>query len=205
VDQDVLESSLYRDIVTSRLDAIKAFRGLVDENEKEKVLQEFLFKDLWLLDASWERATGSEFMESRLREEGVIVDDLTEKEKLGRVDIAYRSNAGKHVIVELKRAGRRLSAIELAAQGQKYVDTLRKILAAQGNTTPNIEAVFVVGRPLEEETSNPDRVKAMMESVSPGSRVLHYDGLIQGALNSYASYLEASEAADRIGKLAERL
>lgn len=204
-DQDVLESSLYRDIVMSRLDAIRAFRSLVDENAKEKILQEFLFKDLWLLDPSWERATGSELMESRLKAEGVIVDDLSEKERLGRVDIAYRTTAGKHVIVELKRAGRQMKLLELVEQGQKYVDTLKKLLAAQGNTTPNIEVVFVVGPPVEEETTNPDRVKAMMESISPGSRLIHFDGLIQGALESYKSYLDASDAADRIGKLAERL
>jgi len=204
-DQEVLESSLYRDIVTSRLDAIRAFRSLVDENAKEKVLQEYLFKDLWLLDPSWERATGSELMESRLRAEGVIVDDLTEKEKLGRVDIAYKTTAGKHVIVELKRAGRQMKLLELVEQGQKYVDALKKILAAQGILSPNIEVVFVVGRPLDEETSNPGRVKSSMESISAGSRIVHYDGLIQGALNSYADYLQASDTADRIGKLAERL
>lgn len=204
-DQDVLESSLYRDIVTSRLDVIRAFRSLVDENAKEKVLQEFLFKDLWLLDPSWERATGSEFMESRLKSEGVIVDDLSEREKLGRVDIAYRTTAGKHVIVELKRSGRQMTLLELVEQGQKYVDALKKILAAQSVSTPNIEVVFVVGRPLEEETTNPHRVKSSMESISPGSRIIHYDGLIQGALNSYAAYLEASDAVDRIGKLAEKL
>ena len=44
-----------------------------------------------------------------------------------------------------------------------------------------------------------------MDSISPGSRIVHYDGLIKGALDSYAEYLEASDAADRIGKLAERL
>jgi len=204
-DQDVLESSLYRDIVTSRLDAIRAFRSLVDENIKEKVLQEFLFKDLWLLDPSWERATGSEFMESRLKAEGIIVDDMTEKEKLGRVDIAYRTTAGKHVIVELKRAGRQMKLLELVEQGQKYVDALKKILAARGIATPNIEVVFVVGLPVAEETTNPARVKSSMESISSGSRIVHFDGLIQGALESYAAYLEASDAADRIGKLAERL
>jgi hypothetical protein len=168
-------------------------------------LQEFLFKDLWLLDPSWERAAGSEFMESRLKAEGVIVDDLTEKEKLGRVDIAYRTTAGKHVIVELKRARRQMKLIELVEQGQRYVDALRKILAARGDITPNIEVVFVVGQPLEEEKSNPTRVKSSMESISPGSRIVHYDGLIQGALDSYAEYLRASDAADRIGKLAEKL
>ncbi len=122
---------------------------------------------------------GSELMESRLKAEGVIVDDLTEKERLGRVDIAYRTTAGKHVIVELKRAGRQMRLIELVQQGQKYIDALRKVLAAQGSSTPNIEAVFVVGLPVEEETTNPSRLKSSMESISPGSRIVHFDGLIR--------------------------
>ena len=111
-DRDALEASLYRDIVKSRLDAIKEFQGIVDEDDKEKVLQKYLFDHLWLLDPAWERATDSAIMESRLIEEGVITDDLTEKEKLGRVDIAYRTNAGKHIIVELKRAGRKMKLLD---------------------------------------------------------------------------------------------
>jgi len=202
-DQEMLEASLYRDIASSRLDVIRAFRSLVDENDKEKVLQKFLFGSLWLLDPAWERAAGSEFMESRLKSEGVIVDDLTEKERLGRVDIAYRTMAGKHIIVELKRAGRTMKLLDLVEQGQRYVDALKKILAAQGDNSPGIEVIFVIGPPVDEETTNPARVKHSMESVSVGSRIVHYDSLIQGALNQYEEYVEASEEADRIGQLAE--
>ena len=174
-DRDALEASLYRDIVKSRLDAIMDFQGIVDEDAKEKVLQKYLFDHLWLLDPAWERATNSEIMESRLIKEGVITDDLTQKEKLGRVDIAYRSNAGKHIIAELKKAGRKMKLLELQAQGQTYVDKLRKILLNQDDNSPNIEVVFVLGKPVDDEKDNPDRVKASMAAVSPGSRIVHYD------------------------------
>jgi len=70
-DRDALEASLYRDIVKSRLEAIAKFDGLIDDDAKEKVLQQYLFDHLWLLDPSWERAAGSELMEKRLTEEGV--------------------------------------------------------------------------------------------------------------------------------------
>jgi hypothetical protein len=204
-DQDILEASLYRDIVKSRVDVIRAFHNLVDNDAKEKVLQKQLFKDLWLLDPSWERATGSPLIESRLLTEGVIVNDLKEKEKLGRVDIAYRTTAGKHVIVELKRAGRLMDLGDLTKQGQMYKDKLKKILLAQNDDHPNIEVVFVIGKPVEEEKSDPDRVKSMMDSISKGSRIVHYDTLISGAINSYQQYLTASEEADKIGKIAERI
>lgn len=204
-DRDALEASLYRDIVKSRLEAIKDFQGIVDEDAKEKVLQQYLFDHLWLLDPSWDRATESEIMESRLLEAGIIVDDLTEKEKLGRVDIAYRTNAGKHIIVELKKAGRKMKLLELVEQGQTYVDKLRKILLAQGDNSPNIEVVFVLGKPVDDEGDNPDRVKASMTSISAGSRIVHYDSLIQGAQNAYSEYLKKSRELDRLESIANRI
>lgn len=197
-DRDALEASLYRDIVKSRLEAIKDFQELVDQDAKEKALQRYLFDHLWLLDPSWERATGSELMETRLAEAGVIVADLTEREKLGRVDIAYRTAAGKHIIVELKRAGRSMALHELEQQGRLYVDKLKKVLAAQAETAPNIEVVFILGKQLDDETVNPDRVKHAMASISPGSRIRYYDSLIQSAELSYSQYLEQSRKLDKL-------
>lgn len=197
-DRDSLEASLYRDIVSSRLDAIKDFQGLIDEDAKEKVLQKYLFDHLWLLDPAWERATGSPIMESRLIEEGVVTDDLTKKEELGRVDIAYRTNAGKHIIVELKKAGRTMKLLELQGQGQTYVDKLRKILLQQGESDPNIEVVFVLGRPVDEEGSDPGRLKFSMSAISPGSRITHYDTLIRGAQEAYSAYIDKTKQLDRL-------
>ncbi len=202
-DRDALEAALYRDIVKSRLEAVRKFQDLVDKNVIEKVLQQHLFDHLWLLDPAWERATGSELIESRLREVGVITDDLTEKEKLSRVDIAYRTNAGKHIIVELKRAGRVLMLLDLQRQGQTYVDKLKKILLNHGS--PDIEVVFVLGKPIQEQDDNPERLKASMTAVSPGSRVIYYDTLIRGAEEAYSEYLEASKELDLLEGIVERI
>ena len=204
-DRDGLEASLYRDIVKSRLDAIKDFQGIVNEDAKERVLQQYLFDHLWLLDPAWERATDSEIMESRLTREGVITADFSEKEKLGRVDIAYRTNAGKHIIVELKKGGRGTKLLELQEQGQTYVDKLKKILLVQGENSPNIEVIFVLGKPVADEKDNPDRVKASMAAVSPGSRIVHYDALIQGAQNAYSEYLRKSKELDRLEEIVDRI
>ena len=204
-DRDALEAALYRDIAKSRLDAIKDFQGVVDDDAKEKILQKYLFNHLWLLDPAWERATDSAFMESRLTDEGVITADLTERERLGRVDIAYRTNAGKHIIVELKRARRKMKLLELQEQGQTYVDKLKKILVAQEENSPNVEVVFVLGKPVDDETENPDRVKASMAAVSPGSRIVHYDSLIQGARNAYSEYLTKSKELDQLEEMVDRI
>ena len=204
-DRDSLEASLYRDIVKSRLDAIRDFQTIIDEDAKERVLQKYLFDHLWLLDPAWERATGSQIMESRLTTEGVLVEDLTEKERLGRVDIAYRTQAGKHVIVELKKVGRKMGLLELVEQGQTYVDKLRKILREQNVTTPDIEVVFVLGKAVDEESTNPERLKASMASIAPGSRIVHYDTLIRGAQEGYSAYIDQSKALDKLEKIVDRI
>ncbi|MHB1054043.1 MAG: BbrUII/HgiDII family restriction enzyme [Thiobacillus sp.] len=204
-DRDSLEASLYRDIVKSRLDAIRDFQTIIDEDAKERVLQKYLFDHLWLLDPAWERATGSPIMESRLTTEGVLIEDMTEKERLGRVDIAYRTNAGKHVIVELKKVGRKMGLLELVEQGQTYVDKLTKILREQNQTSPDIEVIFVLGKTVDEEASNPDRLKSSMTSISPGSRIAHYDTLIRGAQEAYSAYIEKSKSLDKLEKIVDRI
>ena len=204
-DRDSLEASLYRDIVKSRLDAIRDFQAIIDEDAKERVLQKYLFDHLWLLDPAWERATGSPIMESRLTTEGVLIEDMTEKERLGRVDIAYRTNAGKHVIVELKKVGRKMGLLELVEQGQTYVDKLTKILREQNQPNPDIEVIFVLGKTVDEEASNPERLKSSMDSISPGSRIVHYDTLIRGAQEAYSAYIEKSKSLDKLEKIVDRI
>lgn len=204
-DRDSLEASLYRDIVKSRLDAIRDFQAIVDEEAQERVLQKYLFNHLWLLDPAWERATDSPVMETRLAEEGVLTEDMTEKERLGRVDIAYRTNAGKHIIVELKKVERKMKLLELQDQGQTYVDKLKKILLKQGDATPNIEVIFILGKPVDEEAWNPDRLKSSMTAIAPGSRIVHYDTLIRGAQEAYSQYLDKSKELDRLEKIVDRI
>jgi len=135
----------------------------------------------------------------------VLTNDMTERERLGRVDIAYRTNAGKHIIVELKKVERKMNLLELQEQGQTYVDKLKKILLKQGDTTPNIEVVFVLGKTVDEEASNPERLKSSMAAISPGSRIVHYDSLIRGAQEAYSEYLIKSKQFDRLEKIVDRI
>jgi hypothetical protein len=197
-DRDSLEASFYRDIVHNRLEVIRELQKLVDENQRERVLQKYLFDHLWLLDPAWERATGSEEMERRLRLQEPFKDDDETKEKYGRVDIRYSTVAGKHVIVELKRASVHIGIYELAEQGAKYVDSMKDLLPPEEKDRAQIEVLFVVG------VNPPDpsqRIEDAMNSVSPGSRILTYELLTSRARAAYASYLERSRLADRIDRL----
>ena len=194
------------DVGFAYLDVIRQFENLVDGNEKEKILQKHLFENLWLLDSGWERAAGSERIEQILKKDyKVFKPDLTDKESKGRVDIRYKTNGGEHIIVELKRAGRRLHVAELIAQGGMYRSALTKCLKAQGVENPPISIVFVVGQPLYEY-DDPDGEKTTREMLNAlRARAVHYETLIANARAQYGEFLTANEKVDRIDKILRAL
>nr|WP_175429320.1 ATP-binding protein [Lysobacter enzymogenes] len=208
VTQDYYESSLYGDIVRSRVQAIRQFKNLTDARAKERVLQEHLFNNLWLLDAGWERATGSETMEHNLKRDfpKEFALDLKEKEKRGRIDIKYRTNAGTHIIVELKKYERTISHEELTAQGQMYKSCLFKLLQRQGDQNPSIQVVFVLGRApkvLADAGLPADFVENSMKLWN--GRIVYYDSLIDNALSGYGEYLNAHAKVDQIEKVVNEI
>ncbi len=205
-DLSTLEGSLYREIVKVRLQVIKDFENVVDADEKEKVLQKHLFTHLWLLDPGWERAAGSERIEKILKRDYKDFNPkLSERESKGRVDIRYRTNAGQHIIVELKRARRKLKVSELLEQGNNYRTALVKCLAAMGIEAPHISVVFVVGSPLYEEAGpgGHEMIEKTLNAIN--GRVKHYEALIDGARAAYGDFLSESAKADKIDKILGKL
>lgn len=211
-DQDALEASVYRDIVIGRLGEIRLLREAVDRNEKERILQKLLFERLWLLDPSWERATGSPQIEQQFKQlfPNPKDDDEKDVEKTnGRFDITYKTAAGKHIIIELKRAKVKVSLNELSKQGMKYVDELERLLRKHGKIKDgvgaDIEVVFVLGERLPEQDSRPERFKNQMDAISVGSRVFTYEQLVSQALDAYQDYLDKTKTLGELSELIESI
>lgn len=204
-DMELLEGALYRDIVDARLKVITALQQLVDNNEIEKVLQNHLFQNLWLLDPGWERAAGSERIEQTLkRDYREFSENLSEEESRGRVDIRYKTNAGSHVVVELKRAGRTMALSELMEQGQRYKVALLKCLTQAGYSDPHVSIVFVIGKPLLVAGElGQDYPAKVLEPL--GARVVYYEQLIQSARSAYGEFLSRSKERDRISDVVASL
>lgn len=207
--QDAYEEALWGDIVRSRLESIERFQGLTDANEKERVLQEHLFENLWLLDPAWERATGSEHMEQSLHKikPGLFPEKPDGSKIAGRLDIRYATLSGRHVIVELKRYKVEVEADVLADQGLKYYEALADILAKQQQKNPSIEVIFVLGSTpgaaKKGKLSEEDYFEKQFATFN--GRFLLYDQLIANANNQYEEYLAASKAANTLNELLETL
>ena len=208
VDIDDLETSFYGQIVKGRREIIKALADKLDDDKKEKVIQKYLFNHLWLLDPSFERAQGTEAMEKNIQ--SVLNEDtskLTKEEKAGRIDIGYRTFAGKHVIVELKRGSVRVSLSDLVKQIGKYRSAILKVLSEHETyKTWNLEIICLLGKQPNECYNQPGGdilVRDVLKALD--ARVVCYSTLLDNAQTMYADYIEKSKKIDRLWKIFEAI
>ena len=198
---DDIEASLYYRIVQERLRVIKALHTHVTDNAKEKVVQEYLYEHLWLLDPSWDRATETPLMEQNVQKEFAQLDaGLSDEERRGRFDIKYKMTSGKHVIIELKRANRGLSEYDLVAQVGKYRNALLKLVKATGKNEP-VEVVCIVGEPLTEWSTPVQQEESKKSLAVRDIRVVLYEELIEDAYRSYQAFLDKNQEAGRVYRL----
>lgn len=200
---DNLEAVLYHDIVKGRVNVINELEKKVEDNEKEKLIQKYLFDHLWLLDPSWERASDAEpHMEKSVEKIfNTINDSLTEDEKSGRIDIAYKKSSGRHLIIELKKPDRIVEATDLIKQCEKYITAFEKMLEDTNQPLIPIEAVCILGKPLkgwERENRKDSDIRMLREK---NIRYVSYNELISNSLKGYDAFLEKSKEISRIQKL----
>ena len=202
---DDIEASLYYQIVQERLEVIHALRKQVTNKVVERVIQEHLYKHLWLLDPSWDRATETPLMEQNVRTAFDPIDaGLSDDEKNGRFDIKYKMTSGKHVIIELKRADRELSQFELLEQVDKYGEALRKLVQAIGKNEP-VEIVCIVGKPLAQWGNPEQQERSKQMLASQNIRVVLYQELIEDAYRSYKAFLDKHEEAGSVYELIKNI
>jgi len=202
---DEIEEVLYHQIIKERIEIIKKFRGIIDDNVKEKTIQEYLFDHLWLLDPSWERAESTEFMESKvLTALNYEFNQLTPDEKNGRLDIGYRTTAGKHIVIELKKADRIVPTHELVKQIEKYSNAMRKVLRDVGKDE-SFEIICILGKPVNNDQSSEGRNRVAQTLEPYNARVVHYDELIENSYNAYKDYLLANEKVEPLYEIFKNL
>lgn len=203
---DDVENSMYGQITKQRINVIRTLQNQVDDNSRERVIQEYLFNHLWLLDPSWERAESTEVMEKRVDKMFEDVNaKLTPEQKQARLDIAYRKTAGQHVIVELKRPERRVSTSQLIGQLEKYKSGMTKVLEKLGKSGEPVEFILLLGkRPREWDTDDgKERSKKLLAAYN--ARIVYYDELLEDAQHMYRDYLKKNQAVTHLAKVIEAI
>lgn len=203
---DEIEATLYYQIIRERIEVIKVFQSITDDNALEKVIQTHLFNHLWLLDPSWERVDNTQYMETTvLNALNLEYEGLTLEEKAGRLDIGYRQTAGKHIIIELKRADRVVTTSEMIKQVKKYHDALNKVLSSACASNFAFEILFVLGRPIDNDDSIGNRA-LVTEMLKPlNARIVYYRELIENAYKAYNEYIVANQKSQPLIEMFSQL
>ena len=198
-DVDRIEAARYSEIVRGRLDVIDRLQEHLDGDAKEKVLQEYLFDHLWLLDPAWERATQYAHMEKRIQ---ATVDKVKREY---RTDIRYKRVMACHVIVELKRGSRVLDKTDIEAQARRYIAAVREELRSMNEHDGPIETVCIVGE-LPRGWQDLEEKRRDEESLRPHAiRVITYGELIRNARSAYAKFIQVSAPHNEIREMIDRI
>lgn len=204
-DYDDIEDAMYYEITHGRLTVIDKLQENIDNDAKEKVLQEYLFNHLWLLDPSWDRATEVPEMEKgiTLKLNG-MKEGETDEIKRGRIDIQYRKTSGKHLIIELKRTSVHPRHTEIIDQLDKYGTALENELKTR-SIPISYEKIVIVGGKLQgwniPNKEEKDRNTLKAENI----RLLTYQELIHNAQLMYKEYLDKKAGKSKIFKILNRI
>ena len=206
-DFDNIEASLYHQIAKGRVSIIRELASKIDNNEKEKVIQKFIFDHLWLLDPMWERATtATPHMEKSVAKIFADIDKkLTQEEREGRVDIQYKTSTNKHIIIELKRASVITKSTAVIEQMSKYKSAMLKLLNSSGYVHPEVECICIVGRGLADWENEGGREASANMFESQKMRLLQYNTLIESSYKAYSEYLESTKKISEIQEILDQL
>ncbi len=191
----------YFEIVQARVDMVKKFREIVNEDRRERIIQEHIFSSLWLLDPSWERAATNARMEEVVTKEfDKVSAKLSDEEKDARIDIRYQTVSGNHVIIELKRYSRSFDLFALLRQLRKYKNALSKCLEKRFPEKADMPITTVCitgGRELTDED--------LGHLITAKVRWLTYDEVIDNAINSYREFLDAEKRMSELVKIIDSI
>nr|WP_246373278.1 ATP-binding protein [Lysobacter spongiae] len=201
---DAVEESYFHEISHQRLEVIQAFETKINSSELEGVVQGYLLDHLWLLDPTWDRIQGTQKKEVRLSE--YLKKSCPDTKDGARLDIAYRTQSGRHVVVELKRPGVRVPFGKIFDQCNRYRRAVEEYVRQHsewmdgGGASAVVSIYFVCSDRSHLDGKELDSLEAL------GARVLTYESLILSARAAYESYYQSrDEAKGRLEKFLHRL
>lgn len=196
-----IEEAAYSEITKQRLEIIRKFRDIANDATKlERVAQEYLFNNLWLLDPSWDRISGTEEMEKTLTRELKEVDDSSTG---ARLDITFRKNSGRHIVVELKRPRKTdLKSMALYEQARKYNIAINAYYKKHYSGVPvPPKDIYLLVSQVPADFTDDD-----LESYAKqNAKIITYEQLINNAFNAYQAYLDVHSSLSSVEEVFRKI
>jgi hypothetical protein len=190
-----IEQASYYEIIRKRLAVMNDAKKYLEENLHEKVCQELIYKNLWVLNPLWEKfQTSSEDVK---RMEKIVKRNIEEEnEKLGRIDIFIAEHFSNITIIELKRPERKVSYQDLMAQVTGYASAIIEEHELTHKIKPIINLMVVVGKMPTGDRKYFDQT---------GIALYTYQEIIKNIENMYGVYLEEQKKSGEFFQIIEKL
>ena len=203
---DNIEATMYYQIVQERLAVIQKMQDVVSDGSLEKVIQDHLSKNLWLLDPSWDRSTELPIVEQAFKTQFDTINAGLSKEELdARLDMRYKKASNKHLIIELKKGDRTVKSQEITAQVNKYFSATKKVMATLGQSE-SFEIIVLLGRHLDGEKYDEEVYQATKNALKAyHCRIMYYDELLRNAQNLYSDFLEQNKNLSTLSNIINEL
>ena len=190
-----LEDIQYAEIVSTRLKVIKKLHTYNLNNELEADVQNLIFKNLWLIEPTWDKVNNNATKEETFKNKIIFNDE----EKSGRFDIKlFDGGANKNIVVELKRPNSTPKIATLSEQVEKYSDYMKEHL-------PNYEIICLMGEKKGEWDKEEKRATYREQLKAYNARVVWYDELINHTEEMYKEFLDKHKESNKKTQILEKL
>ncbi|MCO6553370.1 MAG: ATP-binding protein [Gilliamella sp.] len=202
ISLEQLEATCYAQITKERLEVIKKFKDIKDDpNSLEKIAQEYLFDNLWLLEPSWDRTSGKAELEKTIT---TYLKDHTSGETYSgsRLDISYKTSSGRHVIVELKKPSISISSDDITKQVRKYHNAIQKYYKDNypNEPIPPFD-IYMLIKKAPHDWAEAEREALLRYS----GMIITYSQLINDAYNTYQEYLNQNQHISKIDNILKKV
>jgi hypothetical protein len=203
-----IEASMHHDLLEQRLAVIKKLKDHTKNKVKERVVQDHIYQHLWLIDPTWEHLDKSTEQEKTLTE--YLKRTCPDSTDGARLDIGYKTTAGRYVVIELKKPGLpSINAEILISQGEKYYMALKQYFRDNPGSCPShgviptIDIVFLVDKNPIKNDGQKELLEPRLKTIN--GKIITYNDLINQASEAYQEHLTAIEKIDKIRGIVDGL
>lgn len=202
-----IEATMHYEIIQQRIAVVRKLERYNSDGVRERVVQEHIYNNMWLVDPSLERTDEPTEIEVTLTK--YLKAACPDTDEGARIDLGYRTVSGKYIVLELKRPGLPVQFEKLHSQGAKYRKALRQYFSDNPGScpvhgqVPAIEIIFIVDKRPKDMGEDPVYYEGALRNIN--AMIITYTDLINQALKSYDDYLKASKKVSRIKEIVESI
>jgi len=181
--EQVISALNIAEAIKSKLLVISKLKDLLEKQELENIVRNYIAKHPWVISQRWETFTSETSLQNLIKE---VASEVGYDEAVynGRVDLVLTS--GDHIlIIEFMRPGLKLD-YDHVDRYERYIRTIRtKVISQTGGRFNRVSGLVVA----DDIDSNSTLLKRIEDLAKDDMLARDWNGILEDAKSSYRDYL----------------